>query len=449
MAPKPKSPDFERPADFDVKAYAQRSPWTFTSEPPEEVQLALSPRPPRSATRTSARRGGQAPATATRTLVTFDCSEPRVRRDAGARGQGRDPRRRAATGCARGSPTSSTRSPTHYPTEGSRCRVTSRSELRRLLYIVPYVAKHPEGVPVDAAREDARRRARRAARRSRAALAGRPARRRSRRIPAGLRRGGPRVRRSRAPPDAPAAPDAGRGLLAAARHPRAARERHRAVRRGDAVGREEAAHRARPRRERGPEPRDLHRRRRARCRGRRRTCARSSPPRASASASRLDYASASRTRPRRRPIDPYGIVHHAGEWYVVGSLPQARRRPHVPHRSHRGAASRPAERFERPANFDLEAYRRERLYVPSADAVTVRIAARPARGHPDRRELAGRRGHDAGRRLGRAARSTATASSGSPAGCSRSAATPASSVPSRPAPPCARESTRLRVDLAA
>jgi proteasome accessory factor B len=42
-APKPKSPDFERPADFDVKAYAQRSPWTFTTEPPEEVQLALAP----------------------------------------------------------------------------------------------------------------------------------------------------------------------------------------------------------------------------------------------------------------------------------------------------------------------------------------------------------------------------------------------------------------------
>jgi proteasome accessory factor B len=43
QAPKPKSPDFERPADFDVKAYAQRSPWTFTTDPPEEVQLMLSP----------------------------------------------------------------------------------------------------------------------------------------------------------------------------------------------------------------------------------------------------------------------------------------------------------------------------------------------------------------------------------------------------------------------
>jgi proteasome accessory factor B len=43
MAPKPKSPDFERPTDFDVKAYAQRSPWTFTTDPAEEVELALAP----------------------------------------------------------------------------------------------------------------------------------------------------------------------------------------------------------------------------------------------------------------------------------------------------------------------------------------------------------------------------------------------------------------------
>lgn len=42
MAPKPKSPDFERPEGFDVRAYAQRSPWTFTGEPPELVELALS-----------------------------------------------------------------------------------------------------------------------------------------------------------------------------------------------------------------------------------------------------------------------------------------------------------------------------------------------------------------------------------------------------------------------
>ena len=41
MAPKPKSADFERPASFDVKMYAQRSPWTFSCEPPEEVQQQI------------------------------------------------------------------------------------------------------------------------------------------------------------------------------------------------------------------------------------------------------------------------------------------------------------------------------------------------------------------------------------------------------------------------
>jgi proteasome accessory factor B len=73
QAPKPKSPDFERPADFDVKAYAQRSPWTFTVDPPEEVQLALLPE--------AAEVGNEdfGPSVVKRvqgdrTFVTFDCS---------------------------------------------------------------------------------------------------------------------------------------------------------------------------------------------------------------------------------------------------------------------------------------------------------------------------------------------------------------------------------------
>jgi proteasome accessory factor B len=75
MAPKPKSPDFVRPADFDVKAYATRSPWTFASEPPEEVQLALSAEAAEVANEdfgpTSVKRvDGE------RTLITFDCANP-------------------------------------------------------------------------------------------------------------------------------------------------------------------------------------------------------------------------------------------------------------------------------------------------------------------------------------------------------------------------------------
>jgi proteasome accessory factor B len=75
MAPKPKSPDFERPADFDVKAYATRSPWTFTSEPPEEVQLAFSAEAAEIANEDFGptavkRQDGDT------TLITFDCTNP-------------------------------------------------------------------------------------------------------------------------------------------------------------------------------------------------------------------------------------------------------------------------------------------------------------------------------------------------------------------------------------
>jgi proteasome accessory factor B len=43
IAPKPKSPDFDRPADFDARAYASRSPWTFQTAPAEQVALAIGP----------------------------------------------------------------------------------------------------------------------------------------------------------------------------------------------------------------------------------------------------------------------------------------------------------------------------------------------------------------------------------------------------------------------
>jgi proteasome accessory factor B len=39
VAPKPRSPDFERPVDFDVRAYASRSPWTFSPHEAAEVLL--------------------------------------------------------------------------------------------------------------------------------------------------------------------------------------------------------------------------------------------------------------------------------------------------------------------------------------------------------------------------------------------------------------------------
>src|SRR4029079_9713925 len=90
----------------------------------------------------------------------------------------------------------------------------------------------------------------------------------------------------------------------------------------------------------------------------------------------IDYSAASRAQAERRPIDPYGIVHHAGEWYVVGFC---HKRGDV--RTFRidriAALHHNRESFGRPASFDLGAYRRDRLYVLSADSVTVRIQLDP------------------------------------------------------------------------
>jgi proteasome accessory factor B len=43
VAPKPRTPDFERPAGFDVRRYAARSPWRFEIEPPVAVDLEVRP----------------------------------------------------------------------------------------------------------------------------------------------------------------------------------------------------------------------------------------------------------------------------------------------------------------------------------------------------------------------------------------------------------------------
>jgi proteasome accessory factor B len=75
VAPKPKSPDFERPADFDVKAYATRSPWTFATEPAEEVQLVIEAEAAEVANEDFGPTGVKRHE-GDRTFVTFDCTNP-------------------------------------------------------------------------------------------------------------------------------------------------------------------------------------------------------------------------------------------------------------------------------------------------------------------------------------------------------------------------------------
>lgn len=90
----------------------------------------------------------------------------------------------------------------------------------------------------------------------------------------------------------------------------------------------------------------------------------------------IEYVAASRPRAERRTLDPYGIVHHAGAWYLVAHC--HKRGDTRTFRIDRVASlDITASRFEIPADFDLETYRREHIYVPSADAVAVHVHLDP------------------------------------------------------------------------
>jgi proteasome accessory factor C len=90
----------------------------------------------------------------------------------------------------------------------------------------------------------------------------------------------------------------------------------------------------------------------------------------------IDYAAASSGRGEQRGLEPYGIIHHNGWWYVVGRC-QKRGDTRTFRVDRIATLSATSQRFEVPRDFDLEAYRRERIYVPSADAVAVRVRLDP------------------------------------------------------------------------
>lgn len=90
----------------------------------------------------------------------------------------------------------------------------------------------------------------------------------------------------------------------------------------------------------------------------------------------IDYGAASSAQAARRKLDPYGLVYHRGYWYVIGHC--HKRGDTRTFRIDRIAAlDRTRARFQIPADFDLETYRRENLYVPSANAMSVRVKLDP------------------------------------------------------------------------
>ncbi len=91
---------------------------------------------------------------------------------------------------------------------------------------------------------------------------------------------------------------------------------------------------------------------------------------------RIRYSSISSHQGSEREVDPYGLVHHRGAWYLVGHC--HKRGDTRTFRIDRVAELKTTQTsFDVPDDFDLEAYRRENLYVPSADAVAVQVILDP------------------------------------------------------------------------
>ncbi len=75
MAAKPKSPDFERPPGFDVRAFVNRSPWTFATETVEDVVLRLEAEAADAANEDFG-AGSEKTPDGTAVIVSFRCGNP-------------------------------------------------------------------------------------------------------------------------------------------------------------------------------------------------------------------------------------------------------------------------------------------------------------------------------------------------------------------------------------
>lgn len=77
IAPKPKSPDFDRPEDFDVRGYAGRSPWTFRADTDgEDVELEFLPEAASAANEDFGADARRTPGAGGAVRVRFVCHNP-------------------------------------------------------------------------------------------------------------------------------------------------------------------------------------------------------------------------------------------------------------------------------------------------------------------------------------------------------------------------------------
>lgn len=92
----------------------------------------------------------------------------------------------------------------------------------------------------------------------------------------------------------------------------------------------------------------------------------------------IEYYTASRDKVTPRTIEPFGLIDHRGNWYVVAR--DRLRGRELPFRVDRIRAARllTGTEYEVPDDFTTEAYRRDEIWKEGADDIAVRVAFRPA-----------------------------------------------------------------------
>jgi proteasome accessory factor C len=88
----------------------------------------------------------------------------------------------------------------------------------------------------------------------------------------------------------------------------------------------------------------------------------------------IDYYSAGRGASSRRGVDPYGLVNHLGAWYLVGRC-HKNDEPRVFKCERIAAVELRAEKFTVPADFDLGIFHRDRLRLPTGRTGTIKLRA--------------------------------------------------------------------------
>ena len=91
---------------------------------------------------------------------------------------------------------------------------------------------------------------------------------------------------------------------------------------------------------------------------------------------RVEYYTASRDTMTERPVRPYAIIEHQGQWYLVAFCKLRNRE--LPFRIDRIRTVRLTdELFSVPESFDIETYRRPEMYFPTDADINVEVRLMP------------------------------------------------------------------------